>query len=100
MVDLSKKMDTVVAPAVAELKERAALRSDLDKVAGQITKLESKLVNAAAQSDPKVAELAREVAELRTLVEAMRKQVDSATRDVTKDLKTLQLEVQKVRQTP
>jgi len=87
-----------VAPAVRELKERMTVKSDLDKLAGQISQLEQKLLAAGAKSDPETAKLAKQISDVHDQVEALRKLVDSSLRDMAKDIKQLNLEIQKLHQ--
>ena len=87
-----------VGPAVKDLKDSVALKTDLDRLSQRIAQLERKLTDAAPKSDPGIAPLAKNIADLRELVEATRKLLDSSTRDISKDLKQMHLEIQKIQQ--
>ena len=71
---------------------------NLDKLAGQISQLEQKLLAAGAKSDPETAKLAKQISDVHDQVEALRKLVDSSLRDMAKDIKQLNLEIQKLHQ--
>ncbi len=98
VAEITTKLNQVVVPGVNDLKDRMPSKSDLDRVSGQVSQMEQKLLAAPAKADPDVAKLAKDVSDLRELVGAMRQQMDTATRDIARDVKQLHLEIMKVTQ--
>ena len=95
--EVNKKLNEVLVPAVNDIKGRMAARSDVDRVVAKMNQI-TQQVAAAAKTDPKLTKLAASVAELKQLVEATRKKLDTTSRSVTKDLKALHLELQKIKE--
>ncbi len=93
--DVSRKLNDVVVPGVNDLKERAATRSDIDRIAGLVNQLSTKLA-ASSKDDPEFKKLAQAVEEIRSQVEATRKALDTSSRDLSADVKRIQLEFQRL----
>lgn len=72
-----------------------AAKEDVDRLAGKISQLENK-VSAAPKSDPQVKKLAADVEKLKTLVQATEKSVNKKVDDVTREIKRLNLQMQKL----
>ena len=93
--EVNKKLNEVVVPAVNDIKGRVAARSDMDRVVAKINQISQQLASAP-KTEPKLTKLAASVNELKQLVEATRKKLDTTSRDLTKDVKALHLELQKM----
>ena len=93
--EVNKKLNEVVVPAVNDIKGRVAARSDMDRVVAKINQISQQLASAP-KTDPQLTKLAASVNELKQLVEATRKKLDTTSRDLVKDVKALHLELQKM----
>lgn len=93
--EVNKKLNEVVVPAVADIKGRLIARTDIDRVAKQLNEISGKLAEPR-KSDPELKKLADAVAETKRLVESMQKKHDTTSRALTKDVKSLQLGLQKL----
>lgn len=98
VTEITQKLNTVVVPAVNDLKDRAASKSDVDKIAAQVSQLSRDVEKKSPDVEKKVADVAAAVGELKDLIEATRKLVESTTRDIAKDVKQLHLELMKLQQ--
>jgi len=84
-----------LAKTVSDLKGQAAVRSDIDRLAGQVNQINQKL-SATTKAETELKKLGETLDEVKRTVEAMRMAQDKTLRDLTKDVKQLHLELQKV----
>lgn len=94
--DVNKKLNQVVVPAVNDIKGRITSRSDLDSLVAGINQISRKLAAGSGSGDPELKKLADAVAELKGLMEATHKKLDTTSRKLTRDVKALHLELQKM----
>jgi len=84
-----------LAKTVGSLKGKMAARSDIDRLAGQVNQINQKL-SATTKAETELKKLGGTLDDLKRTVDAMRMAQDKTLRDLTKDVKQLHLELQKV----
>ena len=84
-----------LAKTVGSLKGKMAARSDIDRLAGQVNQINQKL-SGTTKAEAELKKLTQKLDDLRRTVDAMRMAQDKTLRDITKDVKQLHLELQKV----
>jgi len=93
--DAAKVLKETVVPGLNDVKGKMIARADIDRLSALLTQIGQKL-DAAPQSDPDAKKIAKDIEDMKGLLDAVRKSVDASSRDVAKDVKQLNLEFQKL----
>jgi Na+-transporting NADH:ubiquinone oxidoreductase subunit NqrC len=93
--EVVRKLNEVVVPAINEIKGGAFARADLSRITAQLTQI-SQTLSAAPKSDADLKKLTAQLSEIRELLEGTRKALDARTVDIGKDVKEMNLQIQKL----
>jgi Tfp pilus assembly protein PilN len=93
--ETSKLLKETVVPGLNDVKGKMIARADIDRLTALLAQIGQKL-DAAPQSDPDTKKIVKDVEEMKGLLDSIRKSVDASSRDVARDLKQLNLELQKL----
>jgi uncharacterized protein YpuA (DUF1002 family) len=78
-----------------DVKGKMIARADIDRLTALLTQIGQKL-DAAPQSDPDAKKIAKDLEEMKKLLDSIRTSADASSRDVANNVKQLNLELQKL----
>jgi hypothetical protein len=93
--EMTKTLNQSVVPGLNDVKGRMIARADIDRLVTLLNQISQKL-GGVPQGDPDTKKIAKDLEEVKGLLDATRKSVDASSRDLAKDVKQLNLELQKL----
>jgi len=93
--EISKILNQSVVPSLNDVKGRMTARADIERLATLLNQMNQKL-GAAPETNPDIRKIARDLEEVKGLLDATRKSIDASSRELGRDVKQLSLELQKL----
>jgi Tfp pilus assembly protein PilN len=93
--EIAKVLNQAVVPGLNDVKGRMIARTDIDRLTTLLNQINQKL-GGAPQTDPETRKIARDLEEVKSLLDATRKSIETSSRDLARDVKQLNLELQKL----
>ena len=93
--ETSKVLKETVVPGLNDVKGKMIARADIDRLTALLTQI-GQTLDAAPQSDPDAKKIAKDLEEMKKLLDSIRTSADASSRDVANNVKQLNLELQKL----